>query len=213
MDENELISKKELLQQTGISYGQLYRWKRENLIPEAWFIKKSSFTGQETFFPKEKILKRTEMILELKDKYSLEELANVLSPEATGRTIRKSELYNFNGIRPEVTELFAITFKKEYFNFVEFIFINIISRLKNEFNLNNEELVQMTESVFKWLPHIKNMTYRYVLCRRGSTVFSLLLQHDTVILMDIATEELRVFYLEELSKDLNLKFNEVLEGN
>lgn len=45
-----LISKKDLLAITGISYGQLYRWKRERLIPEEWFIKQSSYTGQETFF-------------------------------------------------------------------------------------------------------------------------------------------------------------------
>ena len=36
-DDPNLISKKELLDQTGISYGQLYRWKRKGLIPEAWF--------------------------------------------------------------------------------------------------------------------------------------------------------------------------------
>lgn len=41
-----LISKRELLENTGISYGQLYRWKREGLIPEEWFIKRASFTGQ-----------------------------------------------------------------------------------------------------------------------------------------------------------------------
>ena len=35
MDE-ELISKKELLETFGISYGALYRWKRMGLIPEAW---------------------------------------------------------------------------------------------------------------------------------------------------------------------------------
>ena len=45
-----LISKRELLENTGISYGQLYRWKREGLIPEEWFIKRASFTGQECFF-------------------------------------------------------------------------------------------------------------------------------------------------------------------
>ena len=52
MDE-ELISKKELLELTGISYGQLYRWKRKGLIPEDWFIRKSTYTGQETFFSAE----------------------------------------------------------------------------------------------------------------------------------------------------------------
>ena len=55
---DELISKKDLLQETGISYGQLYRWKRERLIPDAWFEKRSSYTGQETFFPRTLILER-----------------------------------------------------------------------------------------------------------------------------------------------------------
>ena len=68
------ISKKDLLAETGISYGQLYRWKREGLIPEEWFIKRSSFTGQETFFPKERILERVGKILDMKDGQSLEEI-------------------------------------------------------------------------------------------------------------------------------------------
>ena len=34
--DQELISKKELLETFGISYGALYRWKRMGLIPEAW---------------------------------------------------------------------------------------------------------------------------------------------------------------------------------
>ena len=33
--DQELISKKELLETFGISYGALYRWKRMGLIPEA----------------------------------------------------------------------------------------------------------------------------------------------------------------------------------
>ncbi|PYE50616.1 YhbD family protein [Paenibacillus barcinonensis] len=77
---NDLISKKELLDLTGISYGQLYRWKRKNLIPEEWFIRKSSFTGQETFFPKQQILQRIDKIIHMKDGLSLDELADVFSP-------------------------------------------------------------------------------------------------------------------------------------
>ena len=60
----DLISKKELLAVTGISYGQLYRWKRERLIPEEWFIKQSAYTGQETFFPRQQILSRVQTILD-----------------------------------------------------------------------------------------------------------------------------------------------------
>jgi len=78
MDE---ISKKDLLAETGISYGQLYRWKREGLIPEEWFVKRSAFTGQETFFPREKILERVRMILDMKDEQSLEAIRMQLEGE------------------------------------------------------------------------------------------------------------------------------------
>ena len=54
----ELISKKALLEKYAISYGALYRWKRKGLIPEEWFIKKATVTGQETFFPRELICQR-----------------------------------------------------------------------------------------------------------------------------------------------------------
>lgn len=81
--EFDLIAKKDLLDMTGISYGQLYRWKRKNLIPEDWFIRKSTFTGQETFFPKERILQRIEQILSLKDDKSLDELADIFSLSLT----------------------------------------------------------------------------------------------------------------------------------
>ena len=72
---NDLMSKKELLEKYGISYGTLYRWKRMGLIPEDWLVKKSTFTGQETFFNRELICKRVEEIIEKKDAVSLEELA------------------------------------------------------------------------------------------------------------------------------------------
>ena len=79
------ISKKELLAKTGISYGQLYRWKREKLIPDDWFIKRAAFTGQETFFPRERVLERISFILENKDRYALRELVEMLSPNPENR--------------------------------------------------------------------------------------------------------------------------------
>lgn len=86
------ISKKELLRTTGLSYGQLYRWKRQGLIPEHWFMKRATFTGQETFFPREQILKRIETILSLRDRYSLEEIARLLSPTSPMQRYSRSRL-------------------------------------------------------------------------------------------------------------------------
>ena len=80
--EQTLISKKELLQKYGISYGALYRWKRKGLIPEEWFIKKSAVTGQETFFPEALICQRIELIQSQKDDLSLDDLAKQLREES-----------------------------------------------------------------------------------------------------------------------------------
>ena len=80
--EKELISKKEVLEIYGISYGALYRWKRKGLIPEEWFIKKSTVTGQETFFPRKLICERMELICEQRDDVSLSELSGRLGSEA-----------------------------------------------------------------------------------------------------------------------------------
>lgn len=79
--EEQLISKKDLLNLTGISYGQLYRWKRKNIIPEEWFVKKSVPSGQETFFPKDKILDRIDMIVNMKEEASLDDMAKMFSTE------------------------------------------------------------------------------------------------------------------------------------
>ncbi|NLG24566.1 MAG: DUF4004 family protein [Clostridiales bacterium] len=80
------ISKRELLEATGISYGQLYRWKREGLIPGGWFVKRSAFTGQETFLPRDRAIERIQFILENKDKFTLQQLLDQLTPVPGSRT-------------------------------------------------------------------------------------------------------------------------------
>ncbi len=71
----DLITKRELLEKYGISYGALYRWKRMGLIPEEWFIKRAVSTGQETYFDRATITERIDTIIKLKDSMSLEEIA------------------------------------------------------------------------------------------------------------------------------------------
>lgn len=86
--DKKLISKKDLLARYGISYGSLYRWKRKGLIPDEWFIRKATVTGQETFFPEELICERMERILATKEDILLDELAAKLSgEEKNNRTV------------------------------------------------------------------------------------------------------------------------------
>lgn len=103
--DSELISKKELLEKYTISYGALYRWKRKGLIPEDWFIKKATVTGQETFFPKALICERVELILNQKEDFSLDDLSRQFNEEAEEKsvlilnTVFGEKRFNFSDIR------------------------------------------------------------------------------------------------------------------
>ena len=89
--EERLISKKELLARYGISYGALYRWKRMGLIPEEWFIKKSTGTGQETFFLEDVITRRIDQIIAAKDVTSLQALASSMTEKKTREDVLEIE--------------------------------------------------------------------------------------------------------------------------
>ena len=101
----ELISKKELLEKYAISYGALYRWKRKGLIPEDWFIKKATVTGQETFFPKALICERVELILNQKEDFSLDDLSRQFNEKSEEKsflilnTVFGEKRLNFSDIR------------------------------------------------------------------------------------------------------------------
>lgn len=89
-----MISKKDLLIKTNISYGQLYRWKRLGLIPEEWFVKVSVSTGQETFFDEELIIPRIQKILNLKDDHSIDEIKRLLNPKPSQIVFSLDKLKN-----------------------------------------------------------------------------------------------------------------------
>lgn len=103
---DDLISKKELLELTDISYGQLYRWKRKQLIPEEWFIRKSAFTGQETFFPRREILARIEKIKHMKEDLSLDDLATMFSPNPSDIHMSVEEVLERNIVTESTLQLF-----------------------------------------------------------------------------------------------------------
>ncbi len=110
---DNLISKKDLLELTKISYGQLYRWKRKNIIPEEWFIKKSTFTGQETFLPKDKILERIEYILSMKDDISLDDMANMFAKKDSDKKFDVEVLMLKEAISESTKNIFEQVYKSD----------------------------------------------------------------------------------------------------
>ena len=110
MEDEALISKRELLERYGISYGALYRWKRMGLIPEDWFLRRSTSTGQETFFYRQQICPRMELILSRSD--SLDRLAQELHPVQEERPVRRlvvEDRYSTRSFRMEELQHVKVT--------------------------------------------------------------------------------------------------------
>lgn len=127
--EQDLISKKDLLELTNISYGQLYRWKRKGLIPEDWFIKKSSYTGQETFFPRSPVLSRIEKIKDMKEDISLDDLANIFSPALSNLCLDARELSQRNMVSSETMNLFLDRHKdRQLLSFQDILAVWILNK-------------------------------------------------------------------------------------
>lgn len=141
------ISKKELLAKTGISYGQLYRWKREKLIPDAWFIKRAAFTGQETFFPRERVLERISFILENKDRYALRELVEMLSPNPENRRYPAKALDTAtSGLSSALARALCV----EEWNHAQALCLLVASGARAQCALTEEETLDVTRGLLEW---------------------------------------------------------------
>jgi hypothetical protein len=138
--ESDLISKKELLELTEISYGQLYRWKRKNLIPEEWFIRKSTFTGQETFFPKDRILDRIEKIKNMKGDITLDDLADMLSPNLMELILTRDKLIEFKIISNTTIDFYSAEMgETNEFPFEKILYLNVLDKMFESGIINFEE--------------------------------------------------------------------------
>ncbi|ENZ02398.1 hypothetical protein HMPREF1092_01633 [Clostridium thermobutyricum] len=194
--EEKLISKKELLQITDISYGQLYRWKRKKIIPEEWFIKKSVSTGQETFFPEEKILERIREILRLKDTVSLDELSAMFSNE-----IKKCEIsrkYIVENIIPEyILEMFENKYsKKERYNSDEVLFIVIFKNMLESGSFNFEEIISLIEKIKENFSVIKDNEILIIKRKLGVLFYYLTEREEEIIKDDEAKVLLKLNFFE-----------------
>jgi hypothetical protein len=145
--EDDLISKKELLTLTGISYGQLYRWKRKGLIPEDWFIRRSTYTGQETFFPRGRMLERIGRITSMKTDVSLDELAGVFSPKVGSVSLTAGQAAQ-RGVADEgAAAVFASAYGEGPCGFDDLVLMAVLDRLFKTGGVSRDEALSVLSTL------------------------------------------------------------------
>jgi len=206
MDE-ELISKKDILNITGISYGQLYRWKRKNLIPEEWFIKKSSFTGQETYFPKDKILDRIDKIISLKDDMPLDDLADMFSPKVDIENISEEMLISNKIVSSEALSIYKSLYgEQNAYSFKVILAMSILDRtlIKGEITIDEGKLI--VDTIMDNYEVIKGNEGILILCRKLGVSMCIGVANDNEVIIDkgsrIVVKVQVAKYIEELKLKL-----------
>ena len=181
----DLISKKEILDMTGISYGQLYRWKRKDLIPEEWFIKKSSYTGQETYFPKEKIIERINKIIELKDEMPLDELADMFSNRTKVVDSGEEYLLKCGLIKAEVLTIYKDMFGgKDAYNFKEMLLMHVLQSQLDLGILSIGEIETMVKFIDEEYSRLESSEGTVYFIRRLGVGICLAAFHERIIIDD-----------------------------
>lgn len=204
--EQELISKKDLLKLTGISYGQLYRWKRKNLIPEDWFIRKSTYTGQETFFPKAKILDRIQKIKNMKGDVSLDELANVLSPSLTDLVLSSENLID-QSLASKATLKFYTKEKGKVkeFSFETVLFLYTLNKLFASGKINFDEGKMILNFLEEFYPKYKGKNSELLFLRKLGISSCCLVTRPHEINFEKSMNIVESLNISELIEELKIK--------
>lgn len=200
-----LISKKDLLAITGISYGQLYRWKRERLIPEEWFIKQSAYTGQETFFPREQVLSRVKSILEMKDEYSLEELARMFSPEANKAAISVRDIEEMDILDSAIVQLLPEIYGMDELDYWDFAFAVTLTRIFKKSGLKQEETIALLRKSARPASRHKTADAVCTVFMAGDEYHAVFTSKTVPLVFDNSIEAVCQIPLSDAAEELKLK--------
>jgi len=203
--EEELISKKDLLEAMDISYGQLYRWKRKGLIPEDWFIKKSSYTGQETYFPRFKVLSRIEKIKNMKEDVSLDDLADVFTPTPGEVSLSCQEIISRGIVSADVFKLYQDFIDGETLAFNDILALSMLGRLITAGDISIDEGRTLLE-VVKMASVLPGLEASEVYIMRKLGVISCFIVKPLCnIITDKSTKVISRLNLAVLTEEIKLK--------
>lgn len=204
--DNDLISKKELLDLMSISYGQLYRWKRKELIPEDWFIKKASFTGQETFFPRDKVIDRIKKIKDMKDDASLDDLANLFSNKLTEIKLSYENLLNQNIVtNGTLTVCKELLPKIHELSFEEVLYMYICDRFLLSGNISLDESKTLFNTLIKNYSNFKGEDFDVIFIRKIGVGFCILCSTKNKFYIEDSAKVIMNLNIGKCVEELKLK--------
>lgn len=204
MENNEeLISKKQLLRAARISYGTLYRWKRLNLIPESWFIHRATETGQATFFPRDKVLTRIARIQELKNELTVDQMQELFSANVKSFKIPVEDFKSLGIVSKLAITAFESVYRgKEFMDFNDVFGVYVVDNLMHQSGITLEDAKQVLRMLCKYLAAESSKDYQLLLLRKMGVPMTLLVSSEDDVLLEDGTEVIACADLGEFEEAL-----------
>ncbi len=201
--DDRLISKKDLLTKEGISYGTLYRWKRQGLIPESWFIHKATEIGQATFFPEEKITARISRIKGLKSELSVDQMQELFSANVESFKIPMPDFKDLEIVgRMSLTAFSSVFPTKDLLDFNDVFAMYVIDHLMKLSGIYLEDAKQVLKLLCKYLSTETSKEYQLILLRKMGVPMTVLVRGEDEILLEDNAEIVACANLGEFEEAL-----------
>lgn len=203
----DLISKRELLSECGISYGQLYRWKREGLIPESWFVKRATSTGQETFLPRRQSIERIKLILGSRGRCSQTALQKSLFPPEC--TYKSTDLIKLPGVTRPLIQISTLTGGRE-FTYGQALCAMIAGEALAACDMPDEQLKSLLKNLLSWAEEthaFSGSSGQIVLFKHAHGVVPLFLERATPIRAPIGCTIPYALPLDEIPERFNARLH------
>lgn len=196
------ITQKELLEVTGVSLSQLQRWKRRGLIPESWFVKKSSEYGWEILLPREAAIERISFINENKATRSADEMLEMLRPGKADSSFALEELEQMSEIHPDVlSNVNAATVSKR-----EAALLAIVSDVYRKYRLKKPDMIEFLTGCVGFTDSIGIERQEFLVVRAGTRLFSMMVQEGTRTRIDERLTLVEHYYVDRLAEELEKKY-------
>lgn len=177
--DDKLISKKELLNLEQISYGTLYRWKRQGLIPESWFIHRATDIGQATFFPEEKIITRIERIKELKNELSVDQMQELFSANVESFKIPLEDFKSLEIVGKMSLTAFTSVFPgKDLLDFNDVFGMYVVDHLMKLSGIYLEDAKQVLRLLCKYMSVETSKEYQLLFLRKMGVPMTVLVRGE-----------------------------------
>lgn len=152
------------------------------------------------------MLNRIKAIQELKNKYSLEELAKILSPEVAKRNFTTDDLAIIEEIKANLIPAFVKVFNKNNFRYIEVLLMIAISDFKDELDLSISQIIDLTNGIKDYSEKIKSTGYMFVIFNNNNEYLGAIYKAQAEIFVDKRVSIVKNINLDDISSNIKLKY-------